>query len=118
MGGRDGRREGELMVGWGEEVRRGTCKEMGMESGRGPGGCNLLSVANTQQMCGAEDWERRGEANDGVWRCCREGTPTVGALSRPAGSLSAVTSPPALRPDRFISTNAHTQSHTSASKTS
>lgn len=110
-GGRrtDGHREGELIAHWGEGVRRGTCEGMGMESGRGPGGCNLLSVANTQQMCGAEDRERRGESNDGVWGCCREGTQTVGALSRPAGSLSAVTSPPALRPDRFISTNAHTQ---------
>lgn len=40
----------------------------------------------------------------GGWR---EGTQTVGALSRPAGSLSAVTSPPALSPDRFIRTVAH-----------
>lgn len=90
---------------------------MGMESGRGPGGCNLLSVANTQQMCGAEDWERRGGSQVMGWGCCREGTQTVGALSRPAGSLSAVTSPPALRPDRFISTTAHTRWHTPASKT-
>lgn len=59
-GGRrtDGRREGELMARWGEGVRRGTCEGMGMESGRGPGGCNLLSVANTQQMCGAEEGGR------------------------------------------------------------
>lgn len=97
----------------GEGVRRGTCEGMGMESGRGPGGCNLLSVANTQQMCGAEGGgESRGESTDGVWGCCREGTQTVGALSRPAGSLSAVTSPPALKPDRFISTNAHTRNDT------
>lgn len=60
------RREGELIARWGEGGRRGTREEMGMESGRGPGGCNLLSVANTQQMCGAEDWERRGESSDGV----------------------------------------------------
>lgn len=54
----------------------------------------------------------RGESNDGVWGCCREGTQTVGALSRPAGSLSADTSPPAPRPDRFISTTAHTHNDT------
>ena len=38
-----------------ERVKR----DGGMESLRGPGGCNLLSVVNTQQMCGAEDRERR-----------------------------------------------------------
>lgn len=39
-------------------------------------------------------------------------TPTAGALSRPAGSLSAATSPPALSPDRFIRTAVHAQTHT------
>lgn len=53
-------REGELDNGAaGEREERGTCEEMRMELLRGPGCCNLLSMANTQQMCGAEDWERR-----------------------------------------------------------
>lgn len=44
----------------------------------------------------------------------REGTQTVGALSMPAGSLSAVTSPPALSPDRFIRTITHSHTLTNA----
>ena len=56
----------------------------------------------------------RGERGAGRWGGCREGTLTVGALSRPAGSLSAVTSPPALSPDRFIRAITHTHTHTHA----
>lgn len=59
---------------------------------------------------GAVDCERRrgaewlgGQEGGGF----REGMQTVGALSMPAGSLSAVTSPPALSPDRFIRTIPH-----------
>lgn len=47
-------------------------------------------------------------ARGGGWR---EGMQTVGALSRHAGSLSAVTSPPALSPDRFIRTITHTAAY-------
>lgn len=36
------------------------CEGRRMELLRGPGHCNLLSMANTQQMwAGAEEWERR-----------------------------------------------------------
>lgn len=59
---------------------------------------------------GAVDCERRrgaewlgGQEGGGF----REGMQTVGALSMPAGSLSAVTSPLALSPDRFIRTIPH-----------
>lgn len=54
----DRQREGELdnCAGRREKSER-TCEAMGMESLRGPGCCNLLSVANTQQMCGAKHWE-------------------------------------------------------------
>lgn len=62
----------------------------------------LIHSKCVEPRTGKREWEL------GYWEGWSEGMQTVGSLSMHAGSLSAVTSPPALSPDRFIRTITHT----------
>lgn len=65
----------------------------------------LIHSKCVEPRTGREEGELR------CWEGCMEGMRAVGSLSMHAGSLSAVTPPPALSPDRFIRTITHTYTH-------